>query len=192
MKKQVKLLTLLAVASVGIDVTATPGFAVVSEKVTKPLHCIYELATKKQQTAMLLGAAVVAGLVVSGMEDREFDSNGSHRTVGHTDADPMMAEVAYCTSLGMGATVLSQMTKDHDITLKDGIEKSVINAAALFTANRVAETEVYKSISRNHPLLKGWFSKSITDGSKKFLTAAAAKEVITFIKDKAMAKTTGN
>lgn len=179
MTKQIKLFSLLTLCSVAGAANAN--------SLTKPsmkldiYACSKDIISgNRNKTALAFGAAMLLGNFAASLSEREFDDKGSFRTIGTPEVDPEVADVLYACAGGTGITALKGLTSKEDMNLKDGLESSALNAAALWATEKVARHEVYRSIDRNHWLMKGWlpFNTKFDDLVKKVIVYHVTRGIV--------------
>jgi len=150
MLKRIKLLSLLSLSMLNLDLGAA----------FDPMNYVQKCLKNPSELYPLI-AAVLAGNVAYYVSQREYDDKGAYRTVGTQDVDPLVAEIAYCGATGVGITAIEHsLTGTGDLTLRAGVESSLINAISLMCTDVIAEQDIYKSLDRNHPLLRGWLPRT--------------------------------
>ena len=178
MTKQIKLLSLLTLCSVG---AANAGGHTKPAMKLDIYACSKDVVSgNRNNTALAFGAAMLLGNFAASLSEREFDDKGSFRTIGTPEIDPEIADVLYACAGGTGITALKGLFDKEDMNLNDGIEKSALNAVALWATEKVAGHEVYRSIDRNHWLMKGWlpFNTKFDDLAKKVIVFAVTRGVV--------------
>ncbi len=170
MMKQVKLLSLVAILTSGV----------VAQGAMDPVDCLRNLS-KRSNTLATYAAAMILGNVAYSLSQREFDDKGTYRTVGDSDIDPVTADLSYCLAMGTGITAIENtLTGTADLTIRGSVEQSLTNAVCCFLTNLVSAQDAYKSLDRNHVLLRGWLpgSTKIDDTAKKALVFAVTRSLI--------------
>ena len=174
MMKRIKLLSLISLSILNLNLGATNDPMGYAQKLLKNPKELYAFA-----------AAIVLGNVAHGMAQREYDDKGTYRTIGTSEVGPLIEEVAYCFAAGTGITAIEHsLTGTGDLTLRAGIEAAISNAISLMCTNWVAEQDMYKSLNRNHPLLRGWlpFNTKYDDSVKKATVFSLVRSAINIVK----------
>lgn len=170
MMKQVKLFALMALIVTGQTMHG----------LVDPVDYICQTA-KKSHTLGLYVAAMIMGNLAYTLSEREFDDKGCFRSVGDSDVDPITADMMYCLATGAGITAVENtLFETDDLTTRGSIEKTITNAVCCFLTNLVTAQNTYKSLDRNHVLLRGWlpWSTKFDDSAKKALVFAITRSLI--------------
>jgi hypothetical protein len=176
MKKQVKLLSLITMFTVaGINADGgLKGFCKNPVEFGKTASGSSNVLTKGL-------VAVGLGIVASTVADRDYDEKGAYKSVTK-DTDPMMEDAMYCVAGGAGWSFVEAMSdlSAKKQTMTDMGKESLLNAAALWVTNMIAKQPVYRSIDRNHFLLKGWvpFNLKLDDTFKKIIVAYGTRGIL--------------
>lgn len=179
MTKQIKLFSLLTLCSVAGAANAN--------SLTKPsmkldiYACSKDIISgNRNNTALAFGAAMLLGNFAASLSEREFDDKGSFRTIGTPEVDPEVADVLYACAGGTGITAIKSLFDKEDMNLNAGIEKSVLNAIAIWATEKVSGHEIYRSFDRNHCFMRGWlpFNAKFDDLAKKVILFAVTRGLV--------------
>lgn len=150
MLKQIKLLSLLSFIT-----TASLSQAVLPD----PLEYAKRLYLRPG-TQACVAAGIALGTLGYYLAPGHHNELGIYQLVVDKSAADHAAEAVNCAALGAGCTVYEnlQIPDDKYIepTQRNLLESSIINGTAFWLTNRIAETDVYNSLDRNHPLARGW------------------------------------
>lgn len=183
MNKQVKFISLLAFATIGMTAKADNPFSL---DPSKDMAKAVTIVDKKMTAGLAVGAAVVAEVAHS-FSPKEYDDKGASRSVG-TPQDPVLGDALYSLSHGMGFTAVNQwLFKDADMDLKGAVRGSVVAGFADYVAEKMAQTQMFQSVSRNTPGFR-WvpFNIKFDDSIKRYAVMYVGTEVINKVIDKAI------
>lgn len=118
------------------------------------------------------------------------NESGVYTLVVDKSAADHVAEAVNCAALGAGCTVYENLQVPNGVmysepTKSDLIESSLINGAAFWLTNRLAETDVYNSLDRNHPLTRGWvpWFVDLSEKAKLFGSFLLVRSVLKHTRD---------
>ena len=134
MLKQIKLLSFISVLMIG-----TVGNAAID-----PFSYVKSLSKRPHDLGTMAVAAVL-GNIAYAISEREYTDKGEYRTIGETEADPIVAEALYCAAAGTGLTAIENSLKDgsDNLSVQNRVVSSLINGICLFCTSYVEKQDIY-------------------------------------------------
>jgi len=182
MNKQVKLLSFLALFAV-TGSTNVANAHVCDAKKIMPYECLKSLP-KHTNKLMCLGAAITLGNIAANADEVRT----SRKDIDFSVEEQEMTDILRACAGGTGITFMKSLYDKSDLDIKEGVEKSALNAAALWLVEKVSRCETYRSLDRNHWALKGWlpFTTKFDEMAKKVILFSVTRGMLNEAYDKAM------
>jgi hypothetical protein len=180
MLRQVKLLSLI-------------GFVLANSSlqggIEAPFNYVESLIRRPKDLAMIACAAVMGNVAYS-LSQREYTEKGEYRTIGDTEVDPLIAEIAYCAAAGTGLAAIENLGTDGNANLSfnNRLSAATVNTICMFGTDLVAKQDIYQSLDRNHPLFRGWlpFNVKFDDLVKRLVVFGALRTALKTVQAKTM------